>query len=335
MSQLQRIAELKHPGVIRDFKWTSGHPLNLKEFSRYNLVYGRNGSGKTIISRILRHLENGENLQEGQVRLKIDGNSVDGQGFSNNPIPIRVFNCDFIRDTVFRVDSKEIAPIFVLGKENVENQQELDRLRSERNSKDNDLRLAKEQLDEACRQFDIHQKNTAKLIKDTLTLQGQRGEYNNYHKTKYAKHADEILSSDDYSTAKLNSTEFEQLNVRYRSPVMEEVNIISDCLPSLGRLFDDVREICDESIMDSVRIQSLENDALLAQWIEQGLKLHRAEERQSEECLFCNQSLPPDRLDSLESHFSNEYDRLMQRIKTQIKVLDAKKKRYGKYLLTR
>lgn len=53
MTLVSCIKRIRHPGVIRDFSWTT----DLFEFGRYNLIYGWNGSGKTTISRLFRALE--------------------------------------------------------------------------------------------------------------------------------------------------------------------------------------------------------------------------------------------------------------------------------------
>lgn len=50
---IDRIARLRHPGVLRDFNW----PAELPVFGHYNLIYGWNGSGQTTVSRVFRGLE--------------------------------------------------------------------------------------------------------------------------------------------------------------------------------------------------------------------------------------------------------------------------------------
>jgi energy-coupling factor transporter ATP-binding protein EcfA2 len=52
---IKSISRIRALGVLEDH----GHPAELAEFRRYNLIYGFNGSGKTTLSRILRCVERG------------------------------------------------------------------------------------------------------------------------------------------------------------------------------------------------------------------------------------------------------------------------------------
>lgn len=52
--------------VFRDFSWNSD---DIPDFKKYNAFYGWNGSGKTVITKILAALEKCD-----LSKLKIDGN---------------------------------------------------------------------------------------------------------------------------------------------------------------------------------------------------------------------------------------------------------------------
>jgi len=125
---ITRISRLRGCGVFRDFTWPTGLP----EFGRYNLIYGWNGSGKTTISRLLRSLEARTAPTTGQVTLGVDGRDVRGDEFAQVILPVRVFNRDFIEESVFPRESDDLPPIFVLGKESVERQKDIDRLKASR-----------------------------------------------------------------------------------------------------------------------------------------------------------------------------------------------------------
>ena len=60
---IDRLKRLRGCGIFQDFIW----PDELHDMARFNLVYGWNGTGKTTISRILRHLEQGKAPSTGEV----------------------------------------------------------------------------------------------------------------------------------------------------------------------------------------------------------------------------------------------------------------------------
>jgi len=60
--EINKIELIKNMAVFKDFRWAS--PVgdggnNIAEFKKINILYGRNYSGKTTLSRIFRALETG------------------------------------------------------------------------------------------------------------------------------------------------------------------------------------------------------------------------------------------------------------------------------------
>ena len=125
MTSISRIARLRHPGVLRDFTWAS----DLATFGRYNLIYGWNGSGKTTISKMFRALETRTLPANGDVAFSISGSDVRSSDFGGATLPVRVFNRDFVSESIFPVRGGEVPPILVVGKESVEKQKEVEQLR--------------------------------------------------------------------------------------------------------------------------------------------------------------------------------------------------------------
>jgi AAA15 family ATPase/GTPase len=59
---LKKIETIKNLGVFRDFSWDSEVKSNggaVQSLAHINIIYGRNYSGKTTLSRIVRALETG------------------------------------------------------------------------------------------------------------------------------------------------------------------------------------------------------------------------------------------------------------------------------------
>ena len=124
MSMIKSIIKIKNCPSFVDFK----PEADLPEFSKYNLFYGWNGSGKTSFSRILKSFELGQGFfndpeKPAEFEFKLDdGTAISHENLSNFK-HIRVFNKDFIDNTVF-YDNRP-KPIFFLGKESKEDKEKI------------------------------------------------------------------------------------------------------------------------------------------------------------------------------------------------------------------
>ena len=49
---IERFLKIQDEGLFQNFSW----PSNLYEFSKINLIYGWNGTGKTTLSRLMNKL---------------------------------------------------------------------------------------------------------------------------------------------------------------------------------------------------------------------------------------------------------------------------------------
>ena len=110
---IDRIAKLKHPGVLHDFTW----PQGLVTFGRYNLIYGWNGSGKTTISRLFHALETRTAPANCEVQVSIHGQVLHGSAFPRPPFPLGCLNRDFVSANVSQTPGGDVPPILVLGED--------------------------------------------------------------------------------------------------------------------------------------------------------------------------------------------------------------------------
>ena len=306
MTVIEKINRLDHPGVLREFIW----PRELSTFGRFNLIYGWNGSGKTTISRILRDLERGKRPSAARVLLSIRGRTVSEAQFPQNPVQVRTFNSDFVREAVFRVDGQEMPPIFVVGRDNVEKQRKLEQLRVEKEGKERDLERANRNREAADRTLDKHRIDSAREIKAALRVHGS-GPYNEYDKAAYSHRLRKMMQSGDTDAFTLDDASRNRFLSQYRATIKRPLSEVRYFPPSVSHLRDEFLQICEFTVVSSA-LQSLEQDPPLGDWVRQGLRLHR--ERSSPTCLFCEQTLARQRLSSLEAHFSAEYDRFLGRI---------------------
>lgn len=156
---IKKFTTINNLAVFKNFSWDSSvkdSAGNVLDFKPINILYGRNYSGKTTLSRIVRALETGSisdkyNNPEFDVAFD-DGSSINQTQLNKCPQEIRVFNEDFVRDNLsFLLDTNhdgEIKSFAVLGEDNAKLQSEIDVLKKElgSNEEGNESGLYKDRI---------------------------------------------------------------------------------------------------------------------------------------------------------------------------------------------
>ena len=323
MALIERIQRLKHPGTLSDFRW----PSEMPDFGRYNSIYGWNGSGKTIISRLLRAVEMRSPV-DFDVVLSINGRNLNGSDFEKINTEVRVFNRDFVLANVFPV-SGDVAPIFVLGEDSVQKQQEIERLKSKRARAEAALNQAESYKSIAINAIDRHCIERARAIKDLLRSAGPNL-YNNYNKSNYQDRVKEIQLAKGEKSDQLSEEERGTLLAQQRATIKRKIEEVGYQVPDLSMHVKEVQSLLNTSVVSEV-IQSLKDDEELSSWVHQGLDLHQT--RGSVRCLFCDQALPKNRIATLESHFSDEYERFLECVDGKLEILQKAVEEVGEVIL--
>lgn len=306
---IERIARLNDCWVFRDFTW----PGDLPGFARYNLIYGWNASGKTALSRLFRALEAKTAPPDGQVIVTVNGRDVSNDEFAQVTLPVRVFNRDFIAESVFPTDG-DVAPIFVLGKENVEKQKQVEQLK--KTLADEQAKLANNRQNRANVKKTLRTFCTDKggVIREVLRSPGTNP-YNNYDKRDFDRRVEEMIRAGDRQSHELSHEGHEKLLAQLRSSPKPRLQALTYQLPDLEAIEKSVGGLLSTTVI-SAAIQSLKDDAKLSAWVHAGLGLHQ--ERDAETCIFCDQPIPKDRLAALEAHFNTEYEDLLRKLDEQM-----------------
>ncbi len=300
----------KFPSFI-DFKPVT----DLPEFSKYNLIYGWNGSGKTTFSRILRLFELQTNQYDDPVNpAEFEFKLSDNSSISNRELStfkeIRVFNKDFIEDSVFCDGGPK--PIFFLGKENKEDKEKITKTESELASLAKDLESKRGLSAKTKDHRDKSLSNTAKEIKNALTT-ARIDKYRNYEKDSLEKVIkDNTEKLKNPSTFILNDERLISLKKSILQASGKTLSPINVPNLDLSELEKEVKDILAKSITSEV-IESLKSDTEVSKWVEHGLGIHK--NKKLETCAFCNQKIPPERIKELESHFNEEYQKTIEAIR--------------------
>ena len=299
---INSIKRLRNCGIFRDFDW----PSYLTPFNKYNLIYGWNGTGKTTISRTLRDLELNRHPSGHEVVLSVNDQEIRGVDFPTSSIPIRTFNRDFIADNVFPTTGGDVPPILVLGQQSIENQKWLECFR--RNLPAAEAAFAKARTEKAAADaaLDKHCIAGGGIVRQSLRGSGTNP-YNSYDKSDYRDLARQMERKDDAASHLLKEIEIDNLMNHYRSLPKATIDQIVFHKPHFDSLKQKTEQLLSTTVV-SQTIDSMKDDAKLSEWIRQGLELHRS--RNASKCLYCDQTLPTERIMALESHFNAAYETL-------------------------
>ena len=132
MGKIKKI-DIQNFGSFRNFVWNSSVVLNgnSKEFQKLNIIYGRNYSGKTTLSRIFRCFETKtlpENYDHPSFTITNDTKPLNTTSIYTADENIRVYNKDFIKEHLSFLEDHsggDIKPFAIFGSDNLEIEKEI------------------------------------------------------------------------------------------------------------------------------------------------------------------------------------------------------------------
>lgn len=345
---LKKISSIKNLGVFKDFFWDS-QVFNkggaVQNFVDINIIYGRNYSGKTTLSRIARALETralSDKYGTPSFQLKFADNShVTLAALSTHDKNIRVFNEDFIRDNLRFITNPDdsIEPFAILGDDNNKIEKEIEALEVElgSNVEGQETGLFAEKKKAAVAYSDAYtahkQSNNSleKQLSDKAT-----------NKDIGIKYKPERFGDQNYTITKLKADittvsvpGFQQLTsekVSEHEKLIDEkvLPAIPDFSPptlSFLSLSQQVETLVTKPISESDKIQALVKDAVLNRWVNEGRTHHR---NKHEKCAFCDNEISAERWAELDKHFDEEselleksIDALLAKIETENNAVDT------------
>lgn len=335
--KVTKINTIENLAVFKNFKWddcVKDKDGRIQTFQDINIIYGRNYSGKTTLSRIFRAFETGkisDKYATPKFQLEIkDGGEIDQTQIANKQ-NFRVFNSDFIDENLSFLrdsDSGNIQPFAILGDGNTTLASEIESLQNElgKNTEEEKTGLYKE-LDEkekAYKDADKNHKDKTNSLSKRMTdkasqMKNQNGNFvsPNYDKTKLKTDIDQVSSF-----ASKTEQEITELKKLLQEETKETIRKVSASL-QYDTLVSKTKILLARKVESADKIQELVENSLLNNWVKEGLDLHK--ERNT--CAFCGQALSSDRFETLQHHFNEEMNSLQNDLKTEItKIEDEKTK---------
>jgi wobble nucleotide-excising tRNase len=338
---LKKIETIKKFGVFDDFKWNDevrGNGGSVQCFKDINIIYGRNYSGKTTLSRIIRSLETGQ-VPEGYEAGSFDLKFTDGSNISQNDLvghgkTVRVFNEDFVRKNLrFIVNPDEsIEPFAVLGQDNNQIEQEIKRLENELGSNEaghetglfsnyveakRKLSDIKDEYDEDVRKLEKQLQDKATTRKKGIKYQSERFGDQNYTITKLRKDIERVQSP---SYREMTPDRKEECEKLIKENVLPKIPVFNLPKLSFEQFLSKAETLVTKKVGESDKIESLVRNAVLNRWVKEGRELHKGK---YEKCAFCNSAITPERWVELEKHFDQESDNLEKAIDSLIDSINA------------
>lgn len=318
--------------MFDDFSWDSEVKNKggaVQNFVDINIIYGRNYSGKTTLSRIARALETrtlSDKYGAPSFQLKFADNSdLTLAALTTHDKNIRVFNEDFIRDNLRFITNPDdsIEPFAILGDDNNKIEKEIEALEEELGSsiegQETGLFAGKKQAAVAySNAFASHKQSNESLEKQLgdkatnkdigIKYKPERFGDQNYTITKLKADITTVSSPDFQPLTSEQVSEHEKL---IDEKVLPAIPKFSSPQLSFLSLALQVETLVTKPISESDKIQALVKDAVLNRWVNEGRSHHR---NKHEKCAFCDNEISTERWAELDKHFDEESEQLEKSI---------------------
>lgn len=341
---LKKFNHIKKMGVFDNFIWDTqvlSKGGAVQSFVDINIIYGRNYSGKTTLSRIVRALEKGEVSNKygtPSFNLKFSDNvEVTNLNLSTHDKKIRVFNEDFIRDNLRFISNPEesIESFAILGDDNNKIEMEISELNSElgtnEEGKETGLYARKKTATATYNNAFMKHKSASDNLDKQLTNKATGKDIG-------IKYKPERFGDQNYTIVKLKN-EIAEVNKSSYKPLTEEQlgqydKLITErVLPNLPQFkpptlnlksFEiDAEKLITKIISASDKIEELVKDAILNRWVNEGRTHHRDHH---DKCAFCDNIISQERWIKLDKHFDEESEQLEKDIDVLTKKIAEERK---------
>ena len=162
---IKQFVEIHGEGLFQDYSWDS----ELTDFSKANVIYAWNGTGKTTLSREMSKLNDPTASESMKMKIKVDGKVIKSLEFAELPYHIEVFNRDYIDTTVSKIDSDSVEPIYAIGPEQVKINNEIKQNNRKLLDLEKELYKNRDEEDEEKKEFDKFCSKEAYVIKNKLS----------------------------------------------------------------------------------------------------------------------------------------------------------------------
>ena len=331
--KIKCISKIDNFSIFKNFDWNQNLSLGNNQtydFKDINIFYGRNYSGKTSLSKIIRALDT-KTISTKYANPNFQIEFVDKSIISQNNLttfthPIHVYNSDFVKENLKFIHDEnaniESFSVALIGN----NQPIIAQIQALESELGSNAENAESQLYLAVKNKTLEvtgAEQTHKRINEAI---------NDLLKDKASGKPDSIRSQptlygdQDYNIGKLNRTdiplvlnptyqplsedkELELRNILIQSKLNNSPEVPTYTL-NFSTLLNSVDEILKIVVGGSHKIEELVNDPSLNSWVQTGHHLHKGHTH----CAFCTNEISAKRRQELAQHFDQETQNLQSRI---------------------
>ena len=339
---IKKIDNIKNMAVYKNFQWSKSvrdEGNNIAEFKKINIIYGRNYSGKTTLSRIVRAAETGV-LSNKYTNPEFNFSFNDGTNISQSSINlhnhiIRVFNEDFVKDNLRFItdDEQTINSFAILGEDNARLEEKIVQNEEELGNHENKTGLIGRFLEAQQKYISEETNHTNKQstleskLRDKANKVGNGIKHNkvfgnaNYNLIKIKNDIDTV-SKDSYTPIVIETVEvyWSLLKEAPKGEISESTHFDLKYLSIAKR----AKKLIEKKIQVSNPIQDLLNDSLLATWVRNGREYHKDKK---DKCAFCGNDLPAEIWEKLDKHFNHESEDLRSSLDSLLESINKEKER--------
>ena len=342
---IKKISHIRRLAIFNNFNWDDSvreqNSNNIPEFKKINIIYGRNYSGKTTLSRIFRAFETGiisDRYDSPEFAFTLDDKStIDQESLNNNNrrLLIRVFNKDFVKDNLHFIidDTQTIKSFAILGEDNTTIESKIAELEIEIGNLEQKSGLQGELIlvEEAAKSAKQTYENKKNELENKLRRKANNPTIGIKHNKLFGDATYDItkIRRDIEEVSKENYSQLEdEKSAEYRTLLKEEpkenINSIASFNLKYITLASDAKNLIEKDIKGSNPIKELLDNNKLENWVREGRELH---EKKRNNCAFCGNELPFDLWEKLNLHFNQESENLRLDIDKLIDLIEEEKKR--------
>lgn len=303
----------------------------LDDLKRVNFIFGRNGTGKTTISRVIHNsklperTDRSDNYEDCDIEYRSDDYKDCDVKYSNNcNSDVLVYNKDFVHKNFSQdAEGSGLKGIFTLGEGSIEtkakikkNDEEIKKLQKAINEYEGTV---KEKEEERLR-FDKTLKNAcwdkkAEFSKEFPDV------FKGYHRSMEG-FRDAILEYQPLNA----ETAFDKDDVKSKydiayggdSETLPRLNPISDSVERVTSFYRETETLLREPILGSDNVVIADMIVKLGNhdWVRKGIDFLQAND--NEHCPFCQQTVPDTFTAQLESFFNEAYTNSVNEVKSSL-----------------
>lgn len=312
---LRRLERIKASGIFENFCWDT----TLPDLARINVIFGRNGTGKTSLASALDGLRHAAD-SEGFKRVSVTLDDISGTrttGFNMDAVfdRIHVFSDHYVtRNHRFSPAAVEMDAVLTIGERPVDAEKRLEELRqlvtakcAERDTAAAAEREAKQEVEHAYRQV------SQKVVDAASRAGGRWHSKSNFSvgvvKTAFGRSHD--------AWAELNDGELREKIALLNSDKSEALPQVDFAVTVRSDLHEHLRKSL-LATPSTIVLDTLAARPDATSWVDAGRHLHG----DADICIFCGSDLTEDRRDLIDQHFSDEVEKLQADLKSISEELD-------------